>query len=187
MDAQALAPIVGQTPGGATSQGALTDDPVDQAENGGGTDTSYSGVNGAALAALDERLKANSVAQAGIKGQQQAITAQRDLIGKQNTLDQNALQIAEQKHALEVQNIPSGALSMSAGQANTAIMPQGAGALPNSEAAGVPDYMKHTAGWDFKKHVTDQNFSAEDHATASAEMKKQTGHSAAEMYDALEK
>jgi hypothetical protein len=192
MDAPALAPIIGQAGVGATAQpteNALGGNEDDQDANStqGEGDTSYQGVHGPALAALDDKLKATAQANASLKDQQLAITKQRAIIGQQQQTDNAALQLATQRHALAVTNSPAaGALSMSSGAPNTALMPPGAGALPNSAAAGADDWKQHTAGWDYDKHVTQQNFTQDHWDQANADMKAHTGKTAHEMYDELE-
>ncbi len=159
----------------------------DDGQTGGaGADTSYAGIHGPALAALDDKLKATAKANVSLKEQQLAITKQREILGKQTQVDQAAVQLAAQRHALAVTNTPQGALRMSSGAPNTAIMPQGALPLPGSAGAGQATWQDQLKGFDIDQHLNDANYSDEDHAKASAELKANTGKSAAEMYDELE-
>ena len=187
MDAPALAPIVGQGANAQAPENAFGGNEDDQDANSQGTPsaTSYAGVHGPALAALDAKLKATAVANASLKGQQLAITAQRELIGKQQQTDQAALELATQKHALEVQNSPAGALSMSSGQAPTS--PTGALSNIGGPAAANEDWKTHAANFDADQHLKDANYTQAHWDEANANLKANTGKTAHEMYDELEK
>jgi len=126
-----------------------------------------------------------AVANASLKGQQLAITKQRELIGKQQQGDQAALELATQKHALEVQNSPAGALSMS----SAAAPPSGDGAFSNigGPAAANEDWKTHAANFDADKHLKDANYTQAHWDEANANLKANTGKTAHEMYDELEK
>lgn len=155
-------------------------------EDSAGADTSYAGIHGPALAALDDKLKATAQANASLKDQQLAITKQREILGKQTQVDQAAVQLAAQRHALAVTNTPQGALRMSSGAPNTAIMPAGALPLPGSSGAGKAAWQDQLKGFDIDQHLQDANYTDDHWKQADAELKSNTGKTSAEMYDELQ-
>jgi len=185
MDTPAL-PQDDQAGAGAQAFGGAPVPPPAEDDDSTGADTSYAGVHGPALAALDDKLKATAQANASLKEQQLAITKQREILGKQTQVDQAAVQLAAQRHALAVTNTPQGALRMSSGAPNTAIMPQGALPLPGSAGAGQKTWQDHLKDFDVEQHLQDSNYTDEHWKQADAELKQNTGKTSAEMYDELQ-
>jgi hypothetical protein len=159
--------------------------PWSQQSQGG----SYADIHGPTLEALDAKLNATAKANQSLAAQQQVLTKQREALGQQAALDKQTATLAAQRHAVAASQTPEGAFALAASQQG----PQGQGVFsappgmsPTGARAGTQAWQQHLQGFDPDQHLKDMNYDQSHWDEANAELKKNTGKTAHEMYDELE-